>query len=157
MAAIAPRILCLSGPNLQLLGRREPAIYGTGTLADIHAALAERATRLAVHLECRQSNHEGQLLDWIAEAAPSGDANTGSFDGILLNAGAYTHTSLALYDALRAVPVPCIEVHLSNPEAREAYRHESKIAAACFAKVAGFGPRSYELALEGLVAHLRER
>lgn len=142
------RVLCLSGPNLQLLGRREPAIYGTRTLADIHAALQARGAELDAVVSCRQSNSEGQLLDWIAESFDG-------FDGLLLNAGAYTHTSLALHDALRAVPVPCIEVHLSNPEAREAFRHESKIAAACLAKVAGFGAHSYLLALEGLITHLR--
>lgn len=144
------RILCLSGPNLQLLGRREPEIYGTQTLADVHVALHARAQTLGATLTCRQSNHEGVLLDWIAET-------DGAFDGLLLNAGAYTHTSLALHDALRAVPVPCIEVHLSNPEAREDYRHVSRVAGACLAKVAGFGARSYELALDGLVAHLRDR
>lgn len=142
------RILCLSGPNLQLLGRREPEIYGTQTLADIHAALRVRGAALGATVTCRQSNHEGELLDWIAETFDS-------FDGLLLNAGAYTHTSLALYDALRAISVPCIEVHLSNPEARESYRHHSLIAAACLAKVAGFGALSYELALEGLCAHVR--
>lgn len=144
------RVLCLSGPNLQLLGRREPLIYGSRTLADLHAMLETRAGELDVTLVCRQSNHEGELLDWIAECF---DAH----DGLLLNAGAYTHTSIALYDALRAVPVPCVEVHLSNPEAREGYRHESKIAGACLGKIAGFGARSYLLALDGLVAHLRAR
>lgn len=148
MSASIPRILCLSGPNLQLLGRREPHVYGSQTLADIHAAIQARAGDLGASVDCRQSNHEGELLDWIAECFDQ-------HDGLLLNAGAYTHTSLALYDALRAVPVPCIEVHLSNPEAREGYRHESKIAGACLAKVAGFGARSYLLALEGLLAHLR--
>lgn len=141
-------VLCLSGPNLQLLGRREPAIYGTQTLADIHAALAAQAAQLGVGIDCRQSNHEGQLLDWIAEAMDG-------YQGLLLNAGALSHTSLALFDALKAVNVPCIEVHLSNPEARESYRHVSRIAGACLAKVAGFGAHSYTLALDGLIAHLR--
>lgn len=107
----------------------------------------ERAADLGVTVETFQSNHEGALLDRIGEAR-------GAFEGILLNAGALTHTSLALYDALRAVGVPCIEVHLSNPEAREAYRHVSKVAAACVGKVAGFGADSYVLALEGLVRWL---
>ena len=141
------RVLCLSGPNLQLLGVREPEIYGRATLADIHARIAARATALGATAECRQSNHEGVLLDWIAEARTS-------FDGLLLNAGALTHTSLALYDALRAVALPCVEVHLSNPEAREAFRKESKIAAACVGKVAGFGAESYLLGLEGLLGVL---
>ncbi len=142
------RVLCLSGPNLQLLGVREPEIYGHETLALVHERLAARAKELSATVDCRQSNHEGLLLDWIAEARTS-------FDGILLNAGAFTHTSLALFDALKAVAVPCVEVHLSNPEAREAYRHESKVAAACVGKVAGFGPQSYLLGLEGLLGALR--
>lgn len=144
------RILVLSGPNLQLLGTREPEIYGKETLADIHARLAARGTDLGVAVECFQSNHEGALLDRIG-------ASRGVFEGLLLNAGAHTHTSLALFDALKAVAVPCIEVHLSNPEAREAYRHESKVAGACVGKVSGFGGESYLLALEGLVGWLRRR
>jgi 3-dehydroquinate dehydratase-2 len=146
----ATRILVLSGPNLQLLGTREPEIYGRETLAGIHARLALRATELGVSVEAFQSNHEGDLLDRIGAAL-------GSFEGLLLNAGALTHTSLALYDALRAVGLPCVEVHLSNPEAREAYRHESKVAAACVGKVSGFGAESYLLALEGLVRWLTMR
>lgn len=147
-AAPRLRVLCLSGPNLQLLGVREPAIYGTDTLDAIHARLAARAAELGVGLEARQSNHEGELCTWVGEAL-------GRFDGLLVNAAAYTHTSLALYDALRAVALPAVEVHLSNPEAREAYRHVSRIAPACVAKVSGFGPASYLLGLEGLVGHLR--
>lgn len=144
-------LLVLSGPNLQLLGTREPEIYGTETLADVHRRLEARATELGVVVEARQSNHEGLLCDWIGEAR-------GRFDGILLNAAAYTHTSLALFDALKAVaPLPCVEVHISNPEAREAYRQSSRIAAACLAKVSGFGTASYLLALDGLVAWLRAR
>lgn len=144
------RVLCLSGPNLQLLGTREPEIYGTTTLAELHAALDQRARARGARVDCRQSNHEGQLLDWIGEAR-------GAFDGLLLNAAAYTHTSLALYDALRAVAVPCIEVHLSNPEAREAYRHRSWVAPACVGKVSGFGVDSYHLALDGLLGWLERR
>ncbi len=143
------RVLVLSGPNLQLLGTREPEIYGTETLEGIHARLTERARELSVDIETLQSNHEGALLDRIGAAQ--------AFDGILLNAGAYTHTSLALFDALKAVGVPCVEVHLSNPEAREAYRHESKVAPACIGKVSGFGGESYVLALEGLVRWLSAR
>ena len=143
------RVLCLSGPNLQLLGVREPEIYGHETLALVHERLVARGKELLATVDCRQSNHEGALLDWIAEARTS-------FDGILLNAGALTHTSLALFDALKAVALPCVEVHLSNPEAREAYRRESKLAAACIGKVAGFGPRSYLLGLEGLLGSLRK-
>lgn len=144
------RVLCLSGPNLQLLGVREPEIYGRETLALVHERLELRGKELGASVDCRQSNHEGVLLDWLAEARTV-------FDGILLNAGAFTHTSLALYDALKAIAVPCVEVHLSNPEAREAYRKESKIAAACIGKVAGFGPDSYLLGLEGLLRALDKR
>jgi 3-dehydroquinate dehydratase-2 len=141
------RVLVLSGPNLQLLGQREPAIYGRQTLAQIHDRLALRARELGATVTCRQTNHEGTLCDWIAEAK-------GAFDAILLNAGAYTHTSLAIFDAIKAVNVPCVEVHLSNPDAREEFRRESRIAPACVAKVAGFGGDSYVLALEGIVAKL---
>jgi 3-dehydroquinate dehydratase-2 len=137
----------LSGPNLQLLGTREPAIYGTETLAQIHARVAARAKELGATIEAFQSNHEGALLDRIGAAR-------GAFDGILINAAALTHTSLALFDAIKAVALPCVEVHLSNPEAREAYRHESKLAAACIGKVSGFGGDSYVLALEGLLRRL---
>jgi 3-dehydroquinate dehydratase-2 len=143
----APRVLCLSGPNLQLLGTREPEIYGKETLARLHERLNARARELGVTIDCRQSNHEGTLCDWIAEAKEG-------FDAILLNAAAYTHTSLALYDAIKSVAVPCVEVHISNPETREAYRHVSRIAAACVGRVAGFGGDSYLLALDGIVAYL---
>jgi len=144
------RILVLSGPNLQLLGTREPEIYGRDTLFDIHARLVVRGKELGVEVDTFQSNHEGALLDRIAAARES-------FDGLLLNAGAYTHTSLALFDALKAVDLPCVEVHISNPEAREAYRHSSMIAGACIAKVSGFGADSYVLALEGLTRWLLRR
>ena len=150
------RVLCLSGPNLQLLGTREPEIYGHETLASIHARIEARANELEAAAVCRQSNHEGELLDWIADAKLS-SVEAHRFDGILLNAGAFTHTSLALFDALKAVAIPCVEVHLSNPEAREAYRKESKIAAACVGKVAGFGADSYLLGLEGILRFLARR
>lgn len=141
------RVLCLSGPNLQLLGTREPEIYGTTTLAQLHARLKARGKELGATVTCKQSNHEGELLDWIGAAR-------GKQDGLLLNAAALTHTSLALMDAIKAVAIPCVEVHLSNPEAREAYRRESFIARACVGKVSGFGADSYLLALEGLVGRL---
>ncbi len=150
----AVRILCLSGPNLQLLGKREPEIYGKETLPEIHARLAARGAELGVEVDARQTNHEGTLVDWIGEAGFPGEGKVRA-DGILLNAGAYTHTSLALYDALRSVNLPTIEVHLSNPEARESFRHVSRIAPACVGKVCGFGAESYLLALQGLVARLR--
>ena len=148
------KILCLSGPNLQLLGTREPEIYGRETLPQIHERIVARGAELGVTVEARQTNHEGTLIDWIAEAAQPGDAGAA---GLLLNAGAYTHTSLAIYDALRSVNRPAVEVHLSNPEAREAFRHVSLVAPACVGKVTGFGAESYLLALTGLVAHLRAR
>ncbi len=138
-------VLCISGPNLQLLGTREPEIYGKVTLPEIHARLETRARALGATLDARQTNHEGTIVDWIGEAPGKGVA------GLLLNPGAYTHTSLAIYDALRSVGLPCVEVHLSNPDAREAFRRRSRVARACIARVAGFGADSYELALEGLV------
>jgi len=145
-----PRILVLSGPNLQLLGTREPEIYGRETLAEIHERLAERARELGcAALDAHQSNHEGVLLDRLGEAR-------GRYEGILINGAALTHTSLALFDALKACGLPAVEVHLSNPEAREAYRRESLLAPACVGKVSGFGGDSYLLALDGLVRRLRE-
>jgi 3-dehydroquinate dehydratase-2 len=144
------RVLVLSGPNLQMLGTREPEIYGKTTLPEIHDLLRAKGETLGCDVDCRQSNHEGSLCDFIAAAR-------GAFDGILLNGAAYTHTSLALYDALRATGVPCVEVHLSNPEAREAYRRTSMIAPACVGKIAGFGAQSYVLGLEGLVEVLRRK
>lgn len=143
----SPRVLALSGPNLQLLGTREPTIYGTETLGEIHARLIARGKELGARVTTRQSNHEGELCLLIGEAP-------GKFDGLLLNAAAYTHTSIALLDAIKAGGLPCVEVHLSNPEAREPFRHVSRIAAACVGKVSGFGADSYLLALEGLVRHL---
>jgi 3-dehydroquinate dehydratase II len=142
------KILVLSGPNLQLLGTREPEIYGRETLARIHKRIVARGKELGAQVTCKQSNHEGVLLDLIGGAR-------GKFEGLMLNAGALTHTSLALFDALKAVALPCVEIHLSNPEAREAYRHESKVAPACVGKVSGFGADSYLLGLEGLVRRLR--
>lgn len=142
------RVLCLSGPNLQLLGTREPDVYGSATLADIHARLAARARELGVEVEVRQTNHEGTLLDWI------GDARTNGFAGLLLNPGAFTHTSISLHDALKGVALPCVEVHLSNLEAREAFRRRSYVARACVGRVSGFGGDSYVLALDGLVRFL---
>ena len=142
------QILCISGPNLQLLGTREPEIYGRETLREIHARIAKKASTLGVLVTCKQTNHEGTIVDWIGDAPKK-------YAGLLLNAGAFTHTSLAIFDALKATNLPCVEVHLSNPEAREAYRAASKIAAACVGKVSGFGGDSYVLALEGLVLRLR--
>ncbi len=143
------RVLVLSGPNLDRLGRREPSIYGTMTLEEIHRRLEEMAQVHGVTLECRQSNHEGDLVDHIGRAADGG------VSGILINPGALTHTSYVLYDALRAVSLPTVEVHLSNPDAREEFRRRSVVAPACLGRVSGFGAASYELALLGLVQHVR--
>lgn len=145
------RVLVLSGPNLDRLGAREPEIYGTATLADVHGAVEAAARAAGAEAVCRQSNHEGELVTWIGRAGDEG------FEGVVLNAGAYTHTSIALLDALKASGVPAVEVHLSNPEARERFRHRSRIAAACVGRVSGFGPRSYVLGLMGLVEHIRRR
>lgn len=136
------RVFVLNGPNLNLLGRREPGIYGSATLDDITAALIQRGTALGLAIECRQTNHEGVLIDWLHEAQEIGA------HAVLLNAGAYTHTSVALLDAIRAIDVPVIEVHLSNPHARESFRHTSWIAPAAKGTIAGFGADSYLLALE---------
>jgi 3-dehydroquinate dehydratase-2 len=145
----ATRILCISGPNLQLLGTREPAVYGRVTLSEIHSRLEARARSLAVEVDTRQTNHEGTLVDWIGSAPHDG------FAGLLFNPGAYTHTSIAILDAVRATALPCVEVHLSNPDAREPMRRRSFVARACVGRVAGFGADSYELALDGLVRVLR--
>lgn len=131
-------IYVLGGPNLNLLGTREPEIYGHETLEDIHARL--RTLCGSVPLEARQTNHEGELVDWVQEASREGSA-------IILNAGAYTHTSVALHDALRACKVPVIEVHLSNPAAREAFRQVNYVAPVAKATIVGLGAYGYELAL----------
>jgi 3-dehydroquinate dehydratase-2 len=147
----AARVLVLSGPNLDRLGKREPEIYGRQTLSEIYADLAEHASALGVEVDCRQTNHEGLLVDWIGAAGDDG------FQGILLNAGSYTHTSYALHDAIKGSGLPTIELHISNPDAREPFRHVSTIAAVCVGRVAGFGATSYRLALDGLVAVLARR
>ena len=142
------RVLALHGPNLNLLGLREPEIYGTTDLETIEAELTSLGFDLGALIDSRQSNHEGQLVDWLHEAVEH-------FDGVLLNAAAYTHTSVALRDAVKAMGRPCVEVHLSNTAAREAFRHDSLIAPVCVAVVAGFGPNSYLLGLRGLIDYLR--
>jgi 3-dehydroquinate dehydratase-2 len=141
-------VLVLSGPNLHRLGKRQPEIYGHQTLAQIHEKVATEAAGLGAAVECRQSNHEGELVDWVGAAHDQG------FSGIVINPGAYTHTSYALYDALLAAGIPSVEVHLSNPEAREEFRRHSRTAPACIGKVAGFGDGSYLLGLRGLLSRL---
>ena len=140
--AMPATIYVLNGPNLNLLGLREPEIYGHDTLDDIAGQLEDRARALDLMIDMRQSNHEGHLVDWLHEAQAN-DAKA-----VLLNAGAFTHTSIALYDAIRAVKTPVIEVHLSNPHTREAFRHVSYVGRAAKGTVAGFGALSYLLALE---------
>lgn len=139
---MATTIFVLNGPNLNLLGTREPEIYGRDTLADIDASLAARAAELGVAVDCRQSNHEGDLVDWLHEARATGAK------AVLLNAGAYTHTSVALHDAIKAIQLPVIEVHLSNPHTREEFRHKSYIGMAAKGTIAGFGAKSYLIALD---------
>ncbi|MEO0884208.1 MAG: type II 3-dehydroquinate dehydratase [Pseudomonadota bacterium] len=139
---MAKPIYVLNGPNLNLLGKREPEIYGSDTLADIESRLKERFGDVA--LVFRQSNHEGQLVDWIQEASVGGAA-------LILNAGAYTHTSIAIHDALRACACPAIEVHVSNPAAREAFRHQNYVAPVATGTIAGFGARGYELAMDAAI------
>jgi 3-dehydroquinate dehydratase-2 len=133
----------LNGPNLNLLGRREPAIYGTASLDDIRATLEKRCAERGVSLVFRQSNHEGDLVDWIQEAGSAGAP-------VILNAGALTHTSIALYDAIKGAEAVVIEVHLSNVHARESFRSHSYISPAARGVIAGFGPLSYILALDAV-------
>jgi len=142
------KIAVIHGPNLRLLGTREPEIYGTLTLADIDRSLTDRARDLSVELEIFQSNHEGEILDFL-EGLP------GRVEGILINPAALTHTSVALRDGIAGVGLPTVEVHLSNVHARERFRRHSYVAPVAVGAVAGFGPSSYLLGLEALVGHLR--
>lgn len=138
------KVLVLNGPNLNLLGLREPGVYGRTTLAEIEAMVRKRAASLQVEVDFRQSNHEGQLIDWIHQCRETHAA-------VVLNAGAYTHTSVALRDAIAGSGLPTIEIHLSNIHAREEFRHRSLIAAVCRGQISGFGPHSYLLGLEAAV------
>jgi len=142
------RVLVLHGPNLNLLGTREPDVYGAATLAEIDDELRRAAADAGVEIRAVQSNHEGVLIDAIHDAAAWAD-------GILINPAAYTHTSVALRDAIRAVGLPTVEVHLSNVHARERFRRRSLIAPVCVGQIAGFGAASYRLGLTALLAHLR--
>lgn len=143
---MTPTVFVLNGPNLNLLGTREPAIYGTGTLSDIEARVRARAAGLGLAIEFRQTNHEGLLIDWLHEAHRQGAR------AVLLNAGAYTHTSIALLDAIKAIGVPVIEVHLSDPGSREPFRHLSYVGMGAVSCVKGLGADSYLVALERAAA-----
>lgn len=142
-----PAVLVLNGPNLNLLGTREPAVYGTATLADIERACVARGGALGLEVLFRQSNAEGQLIDWVHDSR-------GQVDAIIVNAGAYTHTSIALMDALAAVAVPVYEVHLSNIYRREPFRHLSHISRVADGVLCGLGPLGYELAIEAVARRL---
>jgi 3-dehydroquinate dehydratase-2 len=142
-------IYCLNGPNLNLLGTREPHIYGKGTLADLEKLAQEAAAAVGAQLVFRQSNHEGELVDWVQEARQKASA-------LVINAGGYTHTSVALHDALKVLTIPVVEVHLSNPGTREDFRHKSLVSPAASGLIAGFGPMGYRLAIQA-AAQLAEQ
>lgn len=141
-------ILILNGPNLNLLGTRQPEVYGTTTLNDIEAMCVRKASAMGVGVECRQSNHEGVLIDWIHAAR-------GVFDGIIINAGAYTHTSIAIMDAVSSVEIPTLELHLSDIHAREEFRHVSYIGKVAFDAIMGHGADGYPMAIERMVGELQ--
>ncbi|WP_435202378.1 type II 3-dehydroquinate dehydratase [Qipengyuania sp. 902] len=143
---MTPTVFVLNGPNLNLLGTREPEIYGSDTLDDIARMLEEKAQELGLAIDMRQTNHEGVLVDWLHEAREAGAK------AVLLNAGAYTHTSIALLDAIKAIGVPVIEVHLSDPAKREEFRHISYVGMGAVDEVKGLGPRGYAVALEKAAA-----
>lgn len=143
------KILLLNGPNLNLLGTREPEKYGNTTLNDIENNLKDIAQKQNIQLECYQSNHEGDLIDKIQQAK-------NNFDGIILNAGGYTHTSVAIRDAIAGVQMPTVEIHLTNIHAREEFRHNSLIAPVCIGQICGFGAKSYELGLDALINYLEK-
>ena len=144
-----PKVIVLNGPNLNLLGQREPAVYGAATLADVEALCRETGARLGVEVECLQSNHEGVLIDAL-HAAGRG-VKAGEVVGVVFNPGAYTHTSVALHDAIKGAEVPVVEIHISNVHARESFRHHSHVSPAAAGIVVGFGVGGYVLAIEGLL------
>ncbi|MBL8352125.1 MAG: type II 3-dehydroquinate dehydratase [Burkholderiaceae bacterium] len=147
------KILVLNGPNLNLLGLREPAVYGSTTLADVEALCRAAAAERGAEADCRQSNHEGQLIDWIHEAGAAFRA--GQLAGAVFNPGAYTHTSVALHDAIKGSMLPVAEIHISNVHAREEFRHHSYVSPAAVGIVVGFGVDGYVLAIDGLLRRTR--
>lgn len=151
------RVVVLHGPSLNLLGVREPSVYGTRDLAAIEASLRAVGAELGVEIEAHQSNHEGALIDWIHDAGYPSDPSVARAGAIVINPGAYTHTSIAIRDAIAAVGVPTVEVHLSNVQAREGFRARSRIAPVCVGTVAGFGADSYVLGLRAIVGYVRGR
>ena len=144
---MAKHVLVLNGPNLNMLGKREPGIYGAQTLADVEVICRAAGDEFGLTIDFRQSNHEGELVTWIQEAL-------GTADGILINPGAYSHTSVAIYDAFKAVNLPVAEVHISNIHQREAFRHHSYVSAVAFGVICGFGTLGYRLALEAMAQKL---
>ena len=147
------KILVLNGPNLNLLGTREPAVYGAATLADVEALCRDTAAKAGATVECRQSNHEGLLVDWIQEAGAAHRA--GTLIGVVFNAGAYTHTSVALHDAIKGTGVPVIEVHITNVHARDSIYHNSQVSKVVTAVIAGLGFDGYGYAIDAVCRHLR--
>ena len=143
------KILLINGANLNMLGSREPEKYGSTTLKDIETSVINRGKELGAEVEAWQSNHEGEIVDKIQSAK-------GNYDGILINAGGYTHTSVVIRDAISAVQIPTVEIHMTNIHAREAFRHTSLLSGVCVAQVVGFKEQSYILALEGLVNYLKK-
>ncbi|MEM7435445.1 MAG: type II 3-dehydroquinate dehydratase [Myxococcota bacterium] len=147
MAESAKRVLVLNGPNLNLLGTREPDVYGSTTLQDVEKELQTVGAKLGATVDCRQTNLEGQLLDWLHDGR-------NAFDGVVINPGGLTHTSVSLRDGIAACGLPTVEVHISNTAARESFRHNSFIAAVCIGSVIGFGKNSYSLGLRALIDYL---
>jgi len=149
------KILVLNGPNLNLLGTREPAVYGAETLADVERLCKEEADKLGLEVDCRQSNHEGQLIDWIHEAGR--EIAAGNLLGVVFNPGAFTHTSIALHDAIKGANATVIELHISNVHARETFRHRSYISPAARGIIVGFGVQGYAIAIAALARVAAQR